>query len=510
MDITPISPICNLRVCANVPLDSTYTDTILFGSASAQLAYFVGKTKYNVQNMTPIKLNNKIRIPYDAEKIYSCNYVCFQNTNFGSKWFYAFIKEITWVNVGVCEITIELDVWQTWMFDITIGECYVVREHSVSDNYGEHTLLEPMSVSEYVDEASFKSGHLDSYMLMAQYAKESGGGGVQGGLYSGLDYIHVPLTSSGAMSDFLEGMVNTGKADQVVATYVMPAEFYTTGETCVEIEVTCPKAITSLGDYTPRNKKLLCYPYNSLNVSNSMGQINEYRYEYFYNLGSAALFRMACSMGTSPEVILWPLSYNGKAENFQETMSITGFPQFAFVIDTYRAWVAQNGNSATMQQLSSLVGIGIAAGGAVAAPALSAGSIGAISSGALNLASSMVALEEKSRRPNTSQGSQGSNTMCAIFAKDFYFYQHHIREDYAKIIDDYFDRYGYLTNRLKVPNLNSRPSWNYVECQESVVTGNVPLMDINVIKQTLNQGITFWHGDYVGNYSRSNAPGSVD
>lgn len=501
MVVTPLSPICNLRVCQSIPFDSTYTDTILFSDAASQLAYFVSKSKYSWSNFTPLKMNNKIRIPVDAEKIYDCNYICFQNTNFGNKWFYAFITNIDWVNVSVSEITIELDAWQTWMFDINIGACYVVREHSNTDAYGENVLLEPLEVGEYVNERALRSGHMGQYEVVAEYANADNdpGNGRTGGIFTSMTFAHgvAGAPSGNAVLDFLQGYVNEGKADAVVSTYIMPHDFFTLDEDIVEIELTVPKVTDKLGDYTPRNKKLLCYPYNFLQVSNSQGSEKNYRYEYWDNVGSAGLFTMACPVCANPEILLFPRSYNGQNSDFDNTISISGMPQFAFVIDTYRAWAAQQGNQTALSLLGNLASF---TGG------LSGANPMAAVSGAMGIAGQIAGVVEQTQMPDRAKGGTSGNVRTALYSLDFYFYNRHIREDYAKVLDDYFDRYGYLTHRLKKPNLTGRPSWNYVQCDSSVVTGSVPLGDINVIKQSLNSGITFWHGDYVGDYSRSNAP----
>ena len=79
-----------------------------------------------------------------------------------------------------------------------------------------------------------------------------------------------------------------------------------------------------------------------------------------------------------------------------------------------------------------------------------------------------------------------------------------IRSQFAKRIDHFWSKYGYPINDNKVPNITGRPSWNFVKTQGAVVVGSVPFDDIVKIKSTLNNGITFWHGDYVGDYGRSN------
>ena len=78
---------------------------------------------------------------------------------------------------------------------------------------------------------------------------------------------------------------------------------------------------------------------------------------------------------------------------------------------------------------------------------------------------------------------------------------------YARIIDDYFNRYGYATNQMKRPNRNSRPHWNYVKTQNATFKGSVPSDDMKKIQDIYDSGITFWkNGSEVANYTLDNRP----
>ena len=74
-----------------------------------------------------------IRVGYVADVLQDCNYMMFRNTAYGSKWFYAFITEINYLNDHTSEIRYELDVMQTYYFDYDLGRCFVEREHSLTD-----------------------------------------------------------------------------------------------------------------------------------------------------------------------------------------------------------------------------------------------------------------------------------------------------------------------------------------------------------------------------------------
>ena len=64
--------------------------------------------------------------------------------------------------------------------------------------------------------------------------------------------------------------------------------------------------------------------------------------------------------------------------------------------------------------------------------------------------------------------------------------------------------FGYKVNTLKVPETNSRESWNYVKTINISIAGNVPSNYMEQIKSMFNSGVTLWHGDYIGDYGRSN------
>lgn len=73
------------------------------------------------------------------------------------------------------------------------------------------------------------------------------------------------------------------------------------------------------------------------------------------------------------------------------------------------------------------------------------------------------------------------------------FTRYNIKSDFAKRIDKYFDMYGYLTNTVKVPNINNRPNWNYIKTIGANILGNIPQSDLLQIRDLFNNGITLWH-----------------
>ena len=87
----------------------------------------------------------------------------------------------------------------------------------------------------------------------------------------------------------------------------------------------------------------------------------------------------------------------------------------------------------------------------------------------------------------------------------FSFYKMAIKQEYAKIIDDFFSMYGYKVNEVKIPNITGRQNWNYVKTIDCNLLGDIPQEDMQKLKDIFNSGVTFWHNPNTFlDYSQSN------
>ena len=87
----------------------------------------------------------------------------------------------------------------------------------------------------------------------------------------------------------------------------------------------------------------------------------------------------------------------------------------------------------------------------------------------------------------------------------FSFYKMSIKQEYAKIIDDFFSMYGYKVNEVKIPNVTGRTNWNYVKTIDANILGDIPQEDLQTIKNMFDNGITLWHNkDTFLDYSQNN------
>ena len=104
----------------------------------------------------------------------------------------------------------------------------------------------------------------------------------------------------------------------------------------------------------------------------------------------------------------------------------------------------------------------------------------------------------------------GQNTGDVNFGaknNNFRFRCMRIKEEYLRIVDNYFSRYGYKINRIKVPNVTGRRNFNYVEIGQSdeMLVGNVPFKFMQELNNTCRKGVTIWHNHAnIGNYNVQN------
>ena len=493
MNVEPLTPITSVKVIRSIPFDNTYKDVLDFSSTSSQISYFTGKAKETFTNLSPVSIyKNSIKLPRPADFFYDCNYLMFQNANFNTKWFYAFITNIEYVSVNMSIVHFEIDVFQTWYFDVTIKESLVEREHSTTDNVGDNLVIENVDLGYYREEPAERTNMMNGYYTVVATSwlgDETVSGGLKGGIYSGLKYIAYDTDNSSQVSElneFLKLITQANKIDSVVSLFMIPSSFYRDEDLPAMLRFEATMNKSKIGNYTPKNKKLLTYPYNFLYVHSSDGSNAIYKYEYFQS-NTVCAFALSCGMSCNPEIVLEPIAYQSQQFNVDESLVLSGFPQCSYTIDSFRAYLAQNSTS---------LGLNLISNGVTAVTNPVAGTLG--------MASTLNGVVQASMKPPMARGSQGNSTFVGTREKDFYFINKHISEEYAKIIDDYFSMFGYATNRVKIPNTKNRPSWNYVKTQDIKIVGSVPFNDMAKIKTIYNNGVTIWHGDWVGDYSRNN------
>ena len=125
------TPQTEVHLLSNVPFNFSYNNVMDFDTLEEQTAYFLNKSIMTFEDLTHQRVNNnKINLEVAYEDLYNINYMMFQNDKIPGKWFYAFITNYDFISPNVTRITYQIDVYQTWLFDMTWQTSYIEREHT--------------------------------------------------------------------------------------------------------------------------------------------------------------------------------------------------------------------------------------------------------------------------------------------------------------------------------------------------------------------------------------------
>ena len=173
-----IAPNSRVYLLEGVPLDNTYENTIHFASAALQSAYFLETTStyynYNPRLITPLSYQRvnegvlRVNLPYD--QLFHVNYMMFQNTTQNTKWFYAFVLNVEYINEQASNIYYELDVMQTWYMEAHLLDSYIERCHTTTDNLDEHLELEDVPLGDIICEQDVTDNIYGDYAIVIAYA----------------------------------------------------------------------------------------------------------------------------------------------------------------------------------------------------------------------------------------------------------------------------------------------------------------------------------------------------
>ena len=542
-----IYPTSRIYLLHGVPLDNTYDHTIYFSTIGEQATYFMSHQKYDLQNYTYQRVRRGyIRVNIGVENLFDVNYLMFNNVNFGNKWFYAFVTSVEYINNDCTEINYELDVLQTWHFDYKLDHCFIERQHTTTDAIGGNILPEPVECGEYVtnptvgnDHSAYTSIFADLSNLLVilgvvsleedeEVTTDNVNGKFYDGVYGGLTLYWFKTTAAGraALNEKLSDYVQA--PESIAALYVIP--IYLLGEALASedasgevssgnrgTEMTALfgsiNANTQLDGYTPENKKLLTYPYNFYHVDNGNGSSLALRYEFFNNLTVG--LQLNGTITQPCQITVRPNNYKKATGTLNtEILTLDGYPLCSWNMDAYAAYTAQTG---IPKAIGYGLGIGTAIFGALTGNAVMAGA--GVTSLVHQVAGNLTERYQSSIKADISGGNfGGSNVNVSAGKQQFFAGRFSITADYAKVIDDFFSRFGYAIRALAVPIRNARPRWTYVKtmgCTVSVYTGGqtisggVPADDLKKIISIYDSGITWWRYRQdmdLGNYSLDNKP----
>ena len=372
-----IQPNSVIKICKGVPFDNSYNDSMYFESKEQQYNYFNSKVKHTMNKASYTRVNGgNVRFNLVADSLYDCNYLMFQNTSYGNKWFYAFITEVEYLNDGVTNVHFEIDVLQTWYFDYEYRMCYIERAHSLTDEIGDNIVAESFDVGNYFNTTIGNTGLFTDYacVIASPYKFNSTTGWISDPYTQDVNNLpnathFTAFYGNTAIQDFLTNVLGSSeKIESVSACYAVPKSFIpfkdnpqSVFDQIEELPTDCPKRTiigkvsrpTKLGTYTPKNNKMLTYPYSMLRVETYGSDAKQYAFEFF-NDPNNIVFDVYANLCINTSFRLVPLAYKNDAQNYKESCIMTDFPMVAFTIDSFKAWVAQNKSKLAIQGFAAV------------------------------------------------------------------------------------------------------------------------------------------------------------
>ena len=554
--MSAITPSTNVKLL-KCPLEIDNQNQLTFSNATAQYNYFNSLPKLEVENFTYQRKDGVIRWAAKIDDLWEYNYVMYQNEGFGNKWFYAYIEKMEFVNPNTTDIYIKTDVFQTWQFNLTYKQTFIEREHVNDDTIGLHTVPEGLECGEYevVDMRNIPMYDDDdptteNFIICFQVTKMpyasapwfSSSSYQIGGVFNGVYYFAVStMTAAHNIIEIYEDRGYT-TSDAIINIYMIPRGSADTSTYAIWTKTdgssstyiyelnnngwtsdvkTLEQPTVMAESYVPTNKKLYTYPFSYFYIDNNAGMNVEYKWEDFPN-GNTTLGTYAPIVNYMKGLIPSP-SISGKLfftnyKTHQSTGAIDRLyhygvpfarvPVCAWTTDYYTNWLTQNG-----------LNIAISGGAAIAAGAV-AGTAAALSGGTMliagaaltaigsaNTIGSLISETIKaSKTPDQAEGDTNLGDFSFAYKKGaMSFLAMSVRKEYAQIIDNYFNMFGYKVSSEKLPNITGRRNWNFVKTVACYIEASIPQDDLQEIKTMFDTGITFWHSPTTfRDYSQNN------
>lgn len=586
-----ITPNSDLWLLKGVPLEPTYDHTIYWNKEGTpqqiqtekerQVNFF--KTNYpyiHIAKNSYIRADkNSILVDVPSEKMYSYNYMMFCNNwqndylnppdyiNPTGKWFFCFITKIEYKNNKTSKVYFEVDDIQTWHFDYELEQCYVERNHTLTDYIGDNLVPENLPTGEeYICLESIDYDMNDMTLLALCVPKGSDTGlssKIFSNVYNGLMVYGTPAVhyENGIPMYFgsdCEALIETAstllqEGNRIVHLYQVPTRIckqsqdtgsnvknnydntsfqnidwstmHSNGLYCdvYTDSFNCGSIPGGVDSYTPKNNKMYTFPYSFMEVVNYCGDQRILKYEYFdINSSINPLnFKISGVMAPVPEVRCEPQNYRKLLIDSSNSISYSDFPMCSWSTDSFKAWLAQNWGNVLLGSASTVVSARNSLdrfsvmpdagenpiGAAAAAYNLKAASRYTKIGAAVAVAETMWNIAKATQLPRAAHGNATQTMNAGEQYIKFTCRKMSIKQQFAIIVDNYFSRFGYAIMDNKIPVLNARPHWTYVKTIDCTIKGSIPAEALQNIVSIYNAGITWWNNaSEIGNYNLDNSP----
>lgn len=509
------SPETTIRFLSNTGIDDYNKPN--FTSNAAMTSWLIGKTKYTKTGLSYQRADERQFTSVDLNyyDLLSCDAMMWKNAGTGDQWLVANITDLEWVNPNLTRVYFKVDAYCSFCGNITWADsyCFVEREHVIDDWSGSVPVFNNMGVPESFSIsperiiASYdRSFTPDTYIILSPYDSSGNpdfSGEVKNGIYDGLN--EVVTTSASEVDNYLNKIAteSDAKLQNIVGVISVPSSFEHPVQSTVNIETPWSSLPTI------SNAKCFSSQFCNVAIESMIGGTKSYKPELLGMSGQNFSFDwIGYRIGMSCGFKVTPISYAGLgAGNIPDISFVAAAtPQGAFVGNAFAQYMSVNAQSIAVRGLSAIAGVLTLAG----ASAATGGMAGLITAGiGTSIGSNISSIFEGFRQARKNSAIIGGNTnnadtniSVASGGYGFFIRVYVPTQSQLEALDNFFDRYGYKVCKLKTPNINTRPCWNYVKTSEAHISGSIPYIYKQQLETLLNNGCTFWNvaardiGDY--------------
>lgn len=548
-----MNPISNL-ILYNCKLDRTMHKTIDFSSQSARDSYFSSSNAIATIVSVPfngdayfIRENMTIKIGINADVLdfNGVNYCRFNNPQSGANnFFYAFIDDIEYSAPYTSILHIRTDVMLTNMKNFTTNECFVERSHIAKNDDDFYNQLTPESV-DYGDICIYSDHRVttdlsartitefeDNYYICLNMSEP-----LNGAPFTHINYIGgVPNLSYFYCFDwtdlnYINEQINQhGQTESVISIFAVPKMYITitstinyNGHDLFIIDeknysdfqtFLIVKYPTMANGYNPRNKKLLCYPYNYLRLHNHNNSSIDLKWENSTNPTGEIDIKTVMSLGTNANILAIPVNYENYGSdyyseylgNYENSVDCNGFPEIPWITDTYKNYIALNKNSIETQKISMTYNSSTKLINSLS-DKNTVGAISALSENMLTRQDFENKMTDLQNQPLKIHGNIPGNMGFKSGSMGIFVSRMSCKTQFAEKIDKYFDMYGYNISAVQTPNFTNRSHYNYIKTTGIDIYGPISKNDKETIANLFDSGVTIWHisgGGVYGVYDVNN------
>lgn len=509
-----------------------------FESEGAKLSWYEGRSPLSFTAQSYQRENRHYaRVNAKYNSIRNCDMMSFVNDN--GKTIFCNILSIEFVNPNCTEIEFQTDSMQTFIESIIWRDCWVEREMQEDDWNGavpsfNNLLPEGLETGVLKRRVMLDGTERNwSVVVLSAYdenAEDNYNIQINAGVPIGVNKFVYAADSGGmgSLGSTIKTYAEKGRLDGILGMWVCPTRIAVSNNFVEMWTHSATVGYDNIDGYAVKNAKCFSSEFFKVELTNRQGDSVELRPEYFPNPTTMQFQAGGAFLAGAGGVLVYPNNYMEGDEAVNKTLGVV-IPinvQGAWVGNAFANWVSQN----RTQLASSIIGgIGTAAvvagsmllaaptggtslavGGSVLAGggAAVAGTTMGVTNALHSALGTIGKVMDKSVDPAQAMGGVTTGAL-AIAADSWGYLVNLLFPDAAVIesIDNFFSVFGYKTCRMKKPNVNTRPYWNYVKCSPSVVSGPFNSTDRANIQAALDNGVTFWHvgnGVEIGDYSKDN------